>query len=447
VRNTSHVVTFTGSGFQASPAPTVQLGSVALGSVSVISPTQLTATVPSGIGAGVYTATVTNFDTQIGMLANAYTATNPAVGPRTFLLSPSTQRVGDDETSTTVDVQIQDVSDLAAFEFEVTYNPDVVHVDDVTLGAFLGSGGRNTAALGPDIDNTAGRVTFGGFSYGTGSGADGSGTVATITFSPQMTGTTSLTLTNVQLRDTFNSEIPADPQGGEIEVVHYPFGDFDRDCDVDITDIMVVASRWNDPANYDAAYDFDSDGDIDVADIMQVASVWGDTCGGGMGMGCMATTAYSPQEGADVLFSPPEMAVQVGVPFTMDIAITQATDLGGFEFDLLFDSDVVTVTAVHLGSFLESSGNNAGELGPRYAESGRLVFGAFSYGEHEGASGYGTLATLELILLSDTETTLRLDDVQLVTSGGEEVSPHSVGEGKVSSGERVYLPLVLRKHQ
>lgn len=447
MRNTSHVVTFTGSGFQASPAPTVQLGSVALGSVSVISPTQLTATVPSGIGAGVYTATVTNFDTQIGMLANAYTATNPAVGPRTFLLSPSTQRVGDDETSTTVDVQIQDVSDLAAFEFEVTYNPDVVHVDDVTLGAFLGSGGRNTAALGPDIDNTAGRVTFGGFSYGTGSGADGSGTVATITFSPQMTGTTSLTLTNVQLRDTFNSEIPADPQGGEIEVVHYPFGDFDRDCDVDITDIMVVASRWNDPANYDAAYDFDSDGDIDVADIMQVASVWGDTCGGGMGMGCMATTAYSPQEGADVLFSPPEMAVQVGVPFTMDIAITQATDLGGFEFDLLFDSDVVTVTAVHLGSFLESSGNNAGELGPRYAESGRLVFGAFSYGEHEGASGYGTLATLELILLSDTETTLRLDDVQLVTSGGEEVSPHSVGEGKVSSGERVYLPLVLRKHQ
>jgi spore coat protein A len=54
--------------------------------------------------------------------------------------------------------------------------------------------------------------------------------------------------------------------------------DLDCDSDVDIVDIMRVASRWNTSLgdqNYDAQYDFDADGDIDVVDIMQVAAQWG----------------------------------------------------------------------------------------------------------------------------------------------------------------------------
>ena len=58
-------------------------------------------------------------------------------------------------------------------------------------------------------------------------------------------------------------------------------GDLDCDCDVDVTDIMLVASHWNtsegDP-DYDSRYDFDGDGTITVVDIMMVASHWGETC-------------------------------------------------------------------------------------------------------------------------------------------------------------------------
>jgi hypothetical protein len=62
-------------------------------------------------------------------------------------------------------------------------------------------------------------------------------------------------------------------------------GDLDGDCDVDVVDIMLVASRWGSTAgdaSYDARYDSDSDGDIDVVDIMTVAAHWGEHCSSGL---------------------------------------------------------------------------------------------------------------------------------------------------------------------
>lgn len=54
--------------------------------------------------------------------------------------------------------------------------------------------------------------------------------------------------------------------------------DFDGDGDVDVVDIMQVASRWNkrsgDP-EFDAKFDLDGDGNIDIVDIMRVAAQWG----------------------------------------------------------------------------------------------------------------------------------------------------------------------------
>jgi len=54
--------------------------------------------------------------------------------------------------------------------------------------------------------------------------------------------------------------------------------DLDCDCDVDIADIMAVASHWRSSVDYNTAYDLDDDGDIDIVDIMLVAVHWGKTC-------------------------------------------------------------------------------------------------------------------------------------------------------------------------
>jgi hypothetical protein len=57
--------------------------------------------------------------------------------------------------------------------------------------------------------------------------------------------------------------------------------DLNCNCDVDIADIMLVASRWHSSVgddDYDPAYDLDDNGSIDIVDIMLVAVHWGETC-------------------------------------------------------------------------------------------------------------------------------------------------------------------------
>ena len=59
------------------------------------------------------------------------------------------------------------------------------------------------------------------------------------------------------------------------------FGDLDGDGDVDIADIMLVASHWRCECGddcYDPLYDLDDNCDIDIVDIMLVAVHWGETC-------------------------------------------------------------------------------------------------------------------------------------------------------------------------
>ena len=65
------------------------------------------------------------------------------------------------------------MTDLGSFQFTLIFSPAIVHAEGVELGDFLGSTGRNTSTLGPQINNEAGTVTFGGFSFGSQPGPDG----------------------------------------------------------------------------------------------------------------------------------------------------------------------------------------------------------------------------------------------------------------------------------
>ncbi|OGV91501.1 hypothetical protein A3A66_04420 [Microgenomates group bacterium RIFCSPLOWO2_01_FULL_46_13] len=57
--------------------------------------------------------------------------------------------------------------------------------------------------------------------------------------------------------------------------------DLTADGRVDVVDVMLVASAWNQAPGtngYDGQFDLDADNDIDVVDIQNIANGWGGTC-------------------------------------------------------------------------------------------------------------------------------------------------------------------------
>lgn len=133
-------------------------------------------------------------------------------------IDPATLGVPISSPSFTMNVVIDDVENLGAFQFDLVYNPAVVHITNVTLGPFLGSTGRFASSLPPAINNTTGRTTFGAFSFGFTAGPSGSGVLAVVTLVPQSEDESPLNLENVQVTDINGVVIPASLQNGKILV-------------------------------------------------------------------------------------------------------------------------------------------------------------------------------------------------------------------------------------
>jgi predicted secreted protein len=248
-------------------------------------PTNTPTATPTATPISTATPTATSTPTATPTATNTSTPTptaTPTGGDTPLVwIDPPEKTVSLSGGNFTADVALANVTDLGSFQFVLAFSPNIVHVEGAELGDFLGSTGRSTTPVGPEIDNQLGTVSFGAASYGEQAGADGSGVLATITFSPQANGVSNLHLQGVQVTDTVPETISVDLQDGQVTVTDSIPGDLDGDCDVDVLDIMIVAGHWGalqGQPQYDPACDMDSDGDIDVVDIMLVASHWGDTC-------------------------------------------------------------------------------------------------------------------------------------------------------------------------
>jgi len=445
VRTLAHTLSITGSNFIGNPLPIAYVGNYILPDVTWLAGNLLTATVPANLQTGVYTATVRNYDSQIAALSRAYTVTNPPpVAPADLTLNPSSGRVGTVDSSYQAQVTVSGVNDLAGFQFDLHFDPAIIQATGASVGSFLGSGGRGSGGVGPTIDNANGKVTFGGYSYGSQPGASGSGTLAAVSFAPQISGTSTLTLSNVQLVDTVSTEIPWNVQAGQVQVVVYPFGDFDHDCEVTVNDIMQVAYRWNSHSGdgtYDPQYDFDSDGDIDILDVMRVANVWGTTCTGGGNPLAVAEMAAS---GPTLRLRPERVVARPGDLLTFDLAAAGVADLGAYQTTLAYDPTALEVVEVQPGPLLATAGNRLLNLKALPAV-GQVSFGAFSYGEQPGGTGDGVLARITVRVLAPGTHTLVLSRAHLVDMAAHPVAPGEIsGAVVVNARYRLYLPLLVK---
>jgi hypothetical protein len=195
---------------------------------------------------------------------------------------PTAKSVSSTNAPVTVDVYVEGVSSLGGFQFVVGFDPSVVRAQQATLSSWVTAGTRSFSVLGPQLDNAAGRITFGAFSYGAEPAPGGPGTMATLTFMPVAHGTSVLRLEHVQIADPEGAPYGISVRDGSIVVLAGLIGDVDGDCDIDVTDIMAIANHWGSrrgDAAFEARFDLDADDDIDVNDIMLVASHWGESCG------------------------------------------------------------------------------------------------------------------------------------------------------------------------
>lgn len=122
----------------------------------------------------------------------------------------------------TVSVMIDDASDLGAFQCTLLYVPAVVTVEDVMVGEFLETTGRTVIPLGPYIDNQVGRTTFAACTLGLQPGPNGTGVLATVSFTAQGEGESRLDLQNAQVVDTTSDLQVVTAEGGLVVVESTP---------------------------------------------------------------------------------------------------------------------------------------------------------------------------------------------------------------------------------
>ncbi|MFZ1474799.1 MAG: cohesin domain-containing protein [Anaerolineae bacterium] len=124
---------------------------------------------------------------------------------------------------------------------------------------------------------------------------------------------------------------------------------------------------------------------------------------------------------------PAVTTTSLNASITVDVVITDAADLGAFEFTLSYAPAVVAVTDVQLGAFLGSSSRPAYALGPHIdSNAGTVSFGGYTLGATpSGPNGAGILATITFhalgignsdLVFTHSLITDRLATVQAVTT-------------------------------
>ena len=142
----------------------------------------------------------------------------------TVYIEPSSTGAAGDAGAVALSVMVGDVTNLGAFQFELTYDSEILQLVDVQGGPFLGSSGRQVECLTPrrgeaSIGLTC--VTFGA----TPDGPTGTGELAVITFESLSTGSSPLRFARLTLTDPPANALPAQAQnatltveGGEVSV-------------------------------------------------------------------------------------------------------------------------------------------------------------------------------------------------------------------------------------
>jgi predicted secreted protein len=146
----------------------------------------------------------------------------------------------------------------------------------------------------------------------------------------------------------------------------------------------------------------------------------------------LTPTTAPPPDSAAVKVQPASASIALGaVDASVDIAIENAANVGGYQVDLAYDPSIVSVQEVKPGTFMGSTGRTVMPLSSIDNTAGLVTFGASTIGSQSGASGSGILATLKLLPKAKGTTALDLQNLLLLRPNGA-LLPASTQDGQLS---------------
>ena len=198
-------------------------------------------------------------------------------GDDIFSLSTDATPVRSGDTFT-LRLRANDVTDLAGWQTDISFDPALLEAVEVNEGDFLNVKSGDTFFFQGTIDNTAGKITGINTAKFKGSG-NGTGTLLLVTFKAKATGETRVTFSNFvagsRSGETLSSEVP------EIKITiedqAFPAWDVNQDGQVNVQDLTLVAQHLGADASVNRQADVNNDGTINVLDLIVVAQHLGES--------------------------------------------------------------------------------------------------------------------------------------------------------------------------
>ena len=172
----------------------------------------------------------------------------------------------------TLDLNIENVHNLAGWQFDIAYDSAVLEAVEVNEDDFLKTGGGTTFFQRGTIDNRAGKIKGLSSARLSEDGVSGSGTLLSVTFTAKAAGQTQLRLDNLQLASITGKPITAESHEVVITVAgRLTTGDVNRDGQVSILDLVLVARNFGKTVPANSEVDLNGDGIVNILDLILVS--------------------------------------------------------------------------------------------------------------------------------------------------------------------------------